>query len=300
MCGALFAFLAAFVFAAPSLRAQTAAPAIHVFSCQVTTEPHNAALTVRFRNDSNTTLTSILWRAKYGSGYIDFPDHGTFPPGTVTVRDMSLFWTVLVSSPIKAEYIGLPFPENCSVIETKTADGAEWGTPSSPAQSLNIPTAPPDDATPIPASLDNPLHDPVGIIGCQYAVAVARQLYSTRVGGLRGRATLYVRFRNLASTPIARVVFRVPYASGGVDFVDTGAFAPGVFISSDRRPDIPARKLSRDDLPLTMPWALTSLDDPQNCTTVNVQFSDGTMWQNPTVGPTEPPIPTTIPNETRG
>lgn len=295
ICGALFAFLAAVVVATPALRAETPKPNIHVFSCTLSTEPHNALLTVRFRNDSTTTLSSILWRVKYGSGYIDFPDHGTFAPGAVTVRDRSLFWSLLQGkNPIKASYAGLPFPENCAIIETKTAEGAEWGTPSAPDQAFSVPTALPDDATPIPASFDNPLRDPIGIIGCQYAVGVGRL---TPAGTVRGRAELYVRFRNLSQISITRVVFRVPYASSAVDFVEGGTFAPGVFVASDRRPDIEPRKLSRDDLPMTLPWLLTSLDEPQNCTTVNVQYADGTTWQNPTAGPTTPPLPSTIPGD---
>jgi hypothetical protein len=297
VCGALFAFLATtFAFAAPPLRAQTTAPASHpfappiqVFSCRVSSDTHNALLTVRFRNDSRSTLASILWRAKYGSGYIDFPDRGKFSPGATVVRRIPLFWRLFGSDPLKHGYAGFPFPENCTIIETKTDDGAEWGTPSNASDSVSIPTIPPDDATPIPASLDNAEHNPIGIIGCQYGVEDWRGYGSN--GELRGHAMLYVRFRNLSTTAITRVTFRVPYASGGIDFVDGGLFAPGVLIKSDKRADEVMRKLSRDDLPL-FPWAITSLDEAQNCTTVNVQFADGTTWQNPTVGPTQPPLPT--------
>jgi hypothetical protein len=193
--------LAAFAIAAPSLHAEPAAPDVHVFSCRVETDTHNALLTVRFRNDSSTTLASILWRAKYGSA------------------------------------------------ETKTEDGAEWGTPSNASDAVSI------------SNMDSET----------------------------GRAT------RRTSMPITRVVFRVPYASGGIDFTDGGIFEPGVLIKSDKRPDEVMRKLSVDDLPI-LPWPVTSLDEAQNCTTVNVQYADGTTWQNPTAGPTQPPFPTSIPD----
>lgn len=292
MCGTLFAFLATLAFTAPPVRAQIFAPAIHVFSCQVSSDTHNALLTVRFRNDSSATLASILWRAKYGSGYIDFPDRGKFSPGATVKRQIPLFWRFLASDPLKHGYQGFPFPENCSIIETKTEDGAEWGTPSTASDSVSIPTVAPDDATPIPATLDNPLRNPVGIISCQYAAGDWAGYLQT--GKLRGHAMLYVRFRNLASTSITRVVFRVPYASSGIDFVDGGTFSPGVLVKSDKRPDLEMRKLSRDDLP-RLPWAITSLDEAQNCMTVTVQFSDGTSWQNPTIDPMPAPLPTIAP-----
>lgn len=300
VCGALFALFATLGFAAPSLRAQTTPPAIRVYSCKVASDSYNALLTVRFRNDSSTTFASILWRAKFGSGYLDFPDHGKFSPGATIVRQIPLFWWRFGSNPIKAtgSYLGLPFPENCTIIESKAEDGSEWGTPSNPSDSDSVPTIAPDDATPVPASLDNPLRDPIGIIGCQYSIAVSMGAYAP-YGKLRGRAGLYVRFRNLAQTPITRVVFRVPYASGGIDFDDGGVFAPGVLIKSARSSGDNRPKLYRDDLPLTLPFAVTSLDEAQNCTTVNVQFADGTTWQNPTVGPTEPPLPTPMPSPSK-
>lgn len=307
MCGALFAFLVACVFAATALRAQTTdpqsrlfAPPIHVFFCKVTTgEPNlgDRMLRLQFRNDSRTTLASIVWRAKYGSGWIDFPDRGKFSPGIVINRQVFLTEPRrpfdFSTGAFKQKYIGSPSPENCSLIEATGEDGTGWGV--KPEQSASIPPWPSDSASPMPASIDNPLHDPVGIIGCQYTVGVKPVEYITYMK-LRGQASLYVRFRNLAQMAITQVVFRVPYGAGGIDFVEVGTFAPGVLVKSDRFDGLPRPKLHRDDLPITLPWPVTSLDEADNCTTVNVQFADGTTWQNPTIGLTPAPLPTVTPS----
>jgi hypothetical protein len=109
---------------------------------------------------------------------------------------------------------------------------------------------------------------------------------------------LRVRFRNLSSQPIDRVVFRAPYLSGGFDFVDGGSFAPGVLIRSDFQYVFGQRAVGRlnRELPVATPVDyLSSDEDPSNCMTVSAHFADGTMWQNPDAGPTEPPLPTAPP-----
>ena len=112
-------------------------------------------------------------------------------------------------------------------------------------------------------------------------------------------AILGVRFLNLSSVTIDRVVFRASYLNGGIDFVDAGRFSPHTLIS------VPATRnylgqptigqLIRD-LPATTSFDYYDLDDdPRNCATVRVHFADGTVWQNPDIGPTEPPLPTAPP-----
>ena len=56
---------------------------------------------------------------------------------------------------------------NCSVADVQSAAGTEWQAPGFSARLLySIPTPRPDDVTPLPANIDNPTHDPVGIVGC--------------------------------------------------------------------------------------------------------------------------------------
>jgi hypothetical protein len=62
------------------LRAQTSAPPMHVISCVVASGQNRAEMEVAFRNDSSEELTSIVWRARYGSGWIDFIDREALFP----------------------------------------------------------------------------------------------------------------------------------------------------------------------------------------------------------------------------
>ncbi len=289
MCGALFAFLAAFAFAAPSLRAQTAAPPIHVYWCQLATAGGGATLNVNFRIDGSDALSSITWRVKYGSGWIDLIDTGTFAPGVLIRKDVHNFAS---SVALTQPYVGMPYPENCAVIATASSSGQTWNDPTvTPNASIPIPLA--DDATSLPPSLDNQLHDPVGVIGCAYGLAPG---HASGFLPQKGRSYLFVRFRNLAATPLNQVVFRVPYGSGGFDFIEGGTFSPGVLISSAIYvAGQKTTKLFRIDIPVQAIYAYLSLDEARNCTTVSARYADGTQWQNPYVGPTEPPLPTPIP-----
>ena len=42
------------------------------------------------------------------------------------------------------------------------------------------------------------------------------------------------------------------------------------------------------DLPIETPTSFISLDEPSGCTTVSARYGDGTMWESPVAGPTEP------------
>ena len=90
------------------------------------------------------------------------------------------------------------------------------------------------------------------------------------MGRKLGLGVLRVRFRNLSDRPIDRVVFSAAYLSGGFDIIR--------------------------DLPIETPTSFISLDEPSGCTTVSARYGDGTMWESPVAGPTEPPLPTLEPS----
>jgi hypothetical protein len=296
MCGALFAFLAAFTIGAPSLRAEPPPPpTIQVYWCELETGPNAAVLNVNYRIDGPGALSSITWRVKYGSGWLDFLDVANLtagqliPAGTLIRKKVTqVIGPVTLTQP----YHGLPYPENCSVIATTSSTGGAWVDPTV-TRDASVPTPLPDDATPLPPSIDNPLHDPVGVIGCAYGLAPG---HASGFMPQKGRSYLFARFRNLAATPLNQVVFRVPYGSGGFDFIDGGTFSPGVLISSAMYvAGQETTKLFRIDIPVQAIYQYLSLDEASNCTVVSARYADGTQWQNPYVGPTEPPLPTPIP-----
>jgi hypothetical protein len=268
------------------LQAQTSAPTIQVLSCVVASDQHRAEMEIAFRNDSSEELTSIVWRARYGSGWIDFTDRGGALPGSVVkhrLRDEAR-----VSRAAIDESYYSSGRENCSAVESRAKSGATWRDASAPSEAARIPAREADDAAPIPATIDNPLRDPIGIIGCKLIVAAGRP---HGIGRKTGAGVLWIRFRNLSAKPIDRLVIRAAYESGAVDFIFGGTFAPNVLVSSDQY--VFGKKMNRlmRDLSVATPTDYTSLDEPGNCTIVGARYGDGTLWQNPTVSPTEPPLP---------
>jgi hypothetical protein len=131
---------------------------------------------------------------------------------------------------------------NCSVADVQSAAGTEWQAPGFSARLLySIPTPRPDDVTPLPANIDNPTHDPVGIVGCVAEVDRGR---TRGIGRKNGVALLGVRFRNLSSEPIDQIVFRVWYLSpeksldaGPLQLCGIDDFCCQVAFSGDGYPD---------------------------------------------------------------
>jgi len=72
------------------------APQLHIYSCQVVSggailpKSDEIGLAVRFENDSPQVLSSIVWRANYGTHPVDFIDDGTFSP-SVRIDNYLLF-----------------------------------------------------------------------------------------------------------------------------------------------------------------------------------------------------------------
>ncbi|HVA28228.1 MAG TPA: hypothetical protein VNF68_08615 [Candidatus Baltobacteraceae bacterium] len=259
--------------------AQNASPGLTILSCIAAADAsERPGITVSFRNDSSVAYSSIVWRAAFGRGWLDFTDKGDFAPGVVATH--TLIWP-------RGFYSGYyrDNPANCSVV----ADG------TAPTPDFSFPTPPPDNATPIPATFDNSTHDPIGIISCSLSVVAGR---THGLGRKAGLGWLRVRFRNLSTQTIDRVVLRAAYLSGGIDFTDGGSFAPNVLIKSDYQYVFGQRAAGRlyEDLPVATPVDYFSSDeDPSNCVTVSARYHDGTTWQNPDVGATQPPLPTAPP-----
>lgn len=247
---------------------------IKVDSCYALAAGHGGESTtfsgimIRFRNMTSTTLRQIVWRASTPAGTMDLIDTGVFSPGvsirTELGRRGSGFHGPLHST---MEVIG---PGVCTAIEFRDANGNITKEPAPAPVPFYVPPVPPDSATPVPASIDNPSRDPVGVVSCAFSIVF-------------GRAYGHVRFRNLSSQVIDRIRFRAFYGMGGIDFDKTGSFAPGVLIDTG--------DMSRRDLPPHAYSEYVTLDAPSSCTAVEAHYTGGTSWTNPSVGPTEPPFP---------
>jgi hypothetical protein len=182
-------------------------------------------------------------------------------------------------NPDSPAYISLDDPSACMLIGAVTSDGQTWTDPSAMPPSISLPTRPLNDATPVPATIDNAKRDPIGIIGCNVHVHGPLDYYRA--------ADLEVRFKNVSSKVIDQITFRAFDGSGGVDFVKQGSYSPGVFILTSayrqRLPDAAA------------PYESLELAD--SCAAISATYTDGTVWQAPDAGPTS--IPTCSPLDTK-
>ena len=270
----LLAAVAPFLTAAGAPAAQPAAPQIHVVSCKVLVAGHGdldataTRIDVRFEVRS-LPLREITWRAATPAGTVNVTAFGTFSPGVSIYRGIERRGRDYGKFPRFAslETMG---PGTCSVVRTVAADGTTWNAQDASSQTLRVPDVPGPRATPVPASLDNPLRDPVGIVSCQFTME------ATRAFG-------YVRFRNLAATTIDRVTFRAFFGSGAVDFELNGRFSPGVTVR--------AADLTRHDLPPNAFQEYLTLDAPTSCVAVAAHYVDGDQWLNSSVSAAPPPFP---------
>ncbi|MGD1067823.1 MAG: hypothetical protein ABR975_13530 [Vulcanimicrobiaceae bacterium] len=278
---------------APPAHSQESSPPITVISCLVEAyHPTQAQIRVRFRNDGPRTYDEITFRARYGRvSWADFTDKGTFSPGAIV--KVKLERTDLHTHG-DDDYIYWG-PEACSVVATHTNDGVTWRDPTAPLADNQFATPEPDDAPPLPAAM-TPGGDPIGLVGCRLSVGTGVARFPWLSPDPEW-AILLVRFRNLAEQPLDRVVFRVAYENGGgMDFAMTGRFEPHVLTNS-AQPWHKKYWYFAAERAVSIPeWTgIATFDDPHNCTTVSVRYVDGTVWQNPDVGPTEPPVPTAPP-----
>lgn len=254
---------------------QTTAPVLRVTSCLVVIGGHGTSIDVagemmvRFVNDTSQTFRSITWRANTPAGTLDFNDDGTFSPGVSIYRHPSYRGTAF-RGPRNHPALEASGPGTCVPIKTISADGAVWNLPGARTPAINIPNVPADSAPSVPATFDNPSHDPIGIVSCQFAI-------------VRGRAFGHVRFRNLSDRALNSVRFRAFFGPAGLDFDRQGTFSPGVLIDTG--------DMRRTDLPRNAFDEYLTLDSPGSCTAVSATYSNGSAWRNVTVPATEPLFP---------
>ena len=277
--GAMFmVFVAVVLSATTPLRAETSPSKIRLQSCVLLAAGEGnldsiaAVMKVRFVNESAQTLKRIVWRSHTPAGTIDIADSGTFSPGISVYRHPFYKGKTWKTGRFALEIMG---PGVCTVIETETADGEIWKATGIAAASIDIPSPPPDSATPVPATFDNPEHNPIGIISCRFSLYWARGAHGT------------VRFRNLSSRPIDTITFRGLFGAAGIDVVKHGIFTPGTFVNSG--------DIVRHELPANVYQEYETLDSPASCVAVSAHYVDGTVWQNPSVSPEEPPFPAGFP-----
>lgn len=243
---------------------------------------------IDFRNHSSVAYRTVVWRVSFGGHGFDFISTAHSVPNSETRQPI---WHARADSERPAYNT---VEGSCRAIEAQQDDGQIWKDPNvanapvigaSPSADP-LPTARPDAASPFPASFDNPLHDPIGIEACNFGFDTVRR---------RGYGAMNIRFRNLSSKTITRIVFRGLYADGGVDFIFGGTFAPGILISSNQWGSAIVGKVSRlfrSDLGGNLPPDYNEIDDsPMNCAAVSAQYADGTVWQNPVL-PQAVPLPT--------
>lgn len=298
-----FAAIALFALVVGGVRAADAPsappPDIHIFSCKVLSgqpivgSAYQAGLAVRFENNASQPYTSILWRAKYGDGYIDFLDDGTFSPqvridnfvlsaiGKAHVNVIGFLLAprgadVPVESEVRfAEYASLNDPENCRIIKAVTADGATWTDPTVPQQHYVLPDpAPSSQATLAPGEKEP--HGVIDIAHCHLLFPSGHKTAEADIG----------YDVNTAGKTADAVTFRVSYGRGTLDVVDEGTLPDGIYVRHKLRTPLPDELDGR---------SYFSLDDPKNCTAVVVHYSDGTQWTNP-AAPAALVAPTPVPD----
>jgi hypothetical protein len=250
-------------------------PPIRVEHCLLGFQGFVYNFAVWFSLDGPNAFKSLTWRIRVrGGGWVDLKTTRAVQPGQAD--EILERFTMNTNSPA---YISLDDPSACTLIGAVTGDGQTWTDPSALPPPISLPTRAPNDATPIPATVDNATHDPIGIIGCNVHVHGPLDYYRA--------ADLEVRFKNVSSKVIDQITFRAFDGSGGVDFVKQGSYSPGVFVLTSayrqRLPDAGA------------PYESLELAD--SCAAISATYADGTVWQAPDAGPTS--IPTCSPLDTR-
>jgi hypothetical protein len=254
------AALVAFASVVSTPCAQPAAPPIGIDACLLFTDL-NAQLGLLYTNESRETLKSITFRARYGSGWLDFVDKGTFAPGAPIQH---LLRIPNDDGSLKPQpSLNLGQPQDCRVVHTESISGSSWTDPAFGAD-YNLPTPHPDND--VPAT-----NAPLVVVGC---TVMARGRY----------ARVKVRYQT-QGRPTVETVFRARYASGAFDIDDESGAAANTFV---------ARTLTTYDFP-GAPDIYGSIDEADNCVPIHVTFADGSTWVNPRAAEKPGPLPTWVP-----
>lgn len=285
---ALTATLCAVAAGVPSAAQSVAPPAIRVSECVVAAHENlgfpsggliNAGLVVKFQVGGPQSYKRIVWRARYGSGWIDFNDAGRFDPkvdilNALYIQNFSKGFFGGPRLPF-ADYQNAGDPSDCSVVYAESPDGTVWSQLAPDAKPFAIPTTPPARGGQTTPETFIPGGSPIGVLSCQVQYTFL---------GWRS-VSVTVRYKNLDTKPISQVAFRVPYGSAFFNIVDKSDSAPGVLRSQTLR--------KRINIPND---GYTSLDEASNCTVVSAVYADGTSWQSPNVLVSEEPLPTPPPD----
>jgi hypothetical protein len=250
-------------------------PTIKVEHCLLSFKGFIYNFSAWFSLGGPSAYRSLTWRARvHGGGWVDLKTTRAVKPGSSDEVSQRF-----VMNPQSPGYISLDDPSACTLIGAETVSGQTWTDPLALPPTVSLPTRPPNDATPLPATIDNLTRDPIGIIGCNVHVDGPLDYYRA--------ADLEVRFKNISSKVIHQITFRAFDGSGGVDFLKQGTYSPGVFVLTSvyrqRLPDAGA--------------PFESLERPDSCAAVSATYADGTTWQAPEAGPTS--IPTCSPLDTK-
>jgi hypothetical protein len=289
------------------VRAAPAPPQIHVFSCQVMSgslvpRKDDVGLAVRFRNDGPDTLSSIVWRAKYGEGTVDFIDDGTFSRdiridnfvlaeqgsshfnwGGLALNALALVGrgvptaSMTTTNLVLPQYVSTSDPENCSILRATFEGGETWVNPELGQRTTMLTARTP---VPVPSS--------TAVVAQTDALEPFQFSHCSLIVQLRSIAE--VAFRNVSTRVADRVVIRARFGKSGIDFVDQGTFAPDALIKHS------LKKPPSDDL---RELSYYSLDDPRDCAVVSAHFADGSQWLNPSIDATPGPPPTAPPDGMR-
>lgn len=270
-----------FLCSAPGASATSTAPSLRVSGCGVAVwgyggpDDTTAWMFIRFENLSDEVITSITWRVTTEAGTLDFVDVGRFEPHVAILHRLKRIHKL--APRISLEENG----RSCGAIRTVTKSGNVWTDAEAGPATFYVPPVPQDTNVTIPASLHNPAHNPIGIVSCEFTILPQILTKPPRAYG-------HVYFRNLSSQAIKHITFRAFFGSAGMDFQEDGTFSPNVLVNTG--------DMTRYDLPANAFREYLDLDSPLSCTTVGATYADGTIWQNPSVGPTEPPFPEPLPS----
>jgi len=307
---ALTTLLLATIAAPPAQSIQLGTPPpIDVSSCLVGTHQNlvhrtgliNAALLVRFQSNARQSYKLIVWRVRYGNGWIDFNDMGTFSPGVKILNAVYLLNSAFPSPLPLTDYQNSGDPTDCQVVYARTADGAVWSRlapndgqvsiPNPLLHQLDLPT-PAGRGTSFTSLglswLDGTMPDlplqpsdapPIHISSC---LVGSRKNLVLPSGGLIN-AALLVDFTSNAPQAYTRIVWRARYGHGWIDFNDVGTFSPGTDIlnalwirnaGSVLDPMFPFVNYQNDG-------------DVDDCIVVFAETADGTIWSRmaPNDGP---------------
>jgi hypothetical protein len=279
---ALVLMLLLFLCSCLTTRAQDSGPSFRVTDCHIGIYGHGgldttgSVTTIHFENMSNEALTSITWRITTEAGDIDIVDVGNFQPHVPINHN---FYRRRTSADLTRFSLEVDDPRSCTAIRTVAKSGQIWNDPTAAPATFYVPPAPTNTLVTTPATFDNPAHNPIGIVSCEFTI-IPRFL--TKPPQAYGR----VRFRNLSPQTITHVTFRAFFGSAGMDFQKDGTFSTNALINTG--------DMTRYDLPVNVYKSYLDLDSPLSCTTVRATYSNGSTWLNPSVGPTEPPFPEPI------